>query len=162
MVAVGTDFLNSGYSQVHLEDPGTKTRDNPQEMRVEPQNLGCPASPSDSVCLFLEINLLQHSLWREIGMETHQQNKPIMESEVPKANSIDSLRTAENGHIWDKLECFAFFNLSSPHPQASALHLNVTRFVLHGLYQIYSWKHKPNFAPKQHSAVCLESRVASH
>lgn len=36
-----------------------------------------------------------------------------MESEVPKANSIDSLRRTENGHIWDKLECFPFFNLSS-------------------------------------------------
>lgn len=74
-----------------------------------------------------------------------------MESEVPKANSIDSMRRTENGHIWDKPECFPFFNLSSqpphrPHPQASVLLLNVTRFVLHGLYQIYSWKHKPNFA----------------
>lgn len=72
MVAVETDFLNPGHSWIQLEDSGATTRDNPQEMRVEPQSLGCPASPSGSVCLFLEINLLQYSLWREIGMETQQ------------------------------------------------------------------------------------------
>lgn len=97
-------------------------------------------------------------------METQQQNKLMMESEVPKARSIDSPRRMENGHIWDELVCFPFFNLSSqlPPPPPPVLLLNVTRFVLHGCYRVYFWKYKLNFAPKQHSVVCLERPVASH
>ena len=47
-------------------------------------------------------------------METKHHNKLTVESDVPKAGPIDSPdRRVENGHIWDELLCFPFFNLSS-------------------------------------------------
>lgn len=54
-------------------------------------------------------------------METQQQNKPMLESEVPKAKSIDSPGGMENGHIWDELLCFPF---STP----PNLHISYTLF----------------------------------
>ena len=49
-------------------------------------------------------------------METKQQNKLVMEPEVPKASSIDSSCGVENGHIWEELAVFSFLQpfISAP------------------------------------------------